>query len=282
MELTKSYTRVAAKPMPGFSTEGTVTWNVTYDQGRWKGKSRIFQVDPSYSEEQVVQLAREKLRGAKITGVQRLASRNAAGENVYQGRPFQIVKKGGKNSRILVEGESESRLVPNHELWPGEYVAPDAGKAPRGRSPGGTRRPGRRRRQRGQEPSYATKRKKQLETLEQLPPDAPPEWGQPQPRGEDQEAWKGNTRTTLKRAKEILKAKGFKQDGSHGAQHTHATIYQWRNPYTGQLANLKHTTSDKRGRKLDQAEIAYHIMKQNRLKPRTPEQKARDNFVLYD
>lgn len=85
---------------------------------------------------------------------------------------------------------------------------------------------------------------------------------------------------TLADAQAKLTKLGFEQVPDREANHRDATVYTWKNPVTGQRANLSHHFVDKRGRKIDEAKLGFYRMVQP--KRRTPEQKRRDNFVLYD
>jgi len=83
----------------------------------------------------------------------------------------------------------------------------------------------------------------------------------------------------LEQARKWLAKRGFTEqvwDREHGMT---ATLYLIRNPHTGQKANLSHHY-EKKGRPVDLAKIAFHLMEQP--KRRTPEQKLRDHFILYD
>jgi hypothetical protein len=204
-------------------------------------------------------------------------TRVATGET-YQGKPFTVMKRGGKNSRILLEGDTDSILVPNHELWPDQYAAPEM-PAQKGRRPG--RKPSKvKKKLPGRKRPFSPR--SETPDLLELPPSSPPEWVEPQPRGEDRSATKYSP-IPFERAKEILINKGFQPPppGEYRGFST-AAVYAWRNPYTGQMANLKHETSDKRGRPVDNASIVYHVLKENRSTRRTPQQKYRDNYVQYD
>jgi len=85
---------------------------------------------------------------------------------------------------------------------------------------------------------------------------------------------------TLEQAKQYLVDRGFTDLTGTRDHGMNSTLYVYTNKFTGQRANLSHAYRDKKGRDLDQAKIAYHLVKQ--APRRTQEQKARDNFVLYD
>lgn len=87
---------------------------------------------------------------------------------------------------------------------------------------------------------------------------------------------------TLEKAEALLTSQGFQKQEGQTQQFQSADVHHWTNPHTTQRANLSHKSRDKRGRPLDEAKIAYHLVKEMRSKRRTPDQKYRDNFVLYD
>lgn len=85
---------------------------------------------------------------------------------------------------------------------------------------------------------------------------------------------------TLGEAQKYLTERAFQLlPGSVRSHGIGATLYVYQNPATGQKANLSHYTNRK-GQVIDSAKIVYHLLQQP--KRRTPEQKARDNFILYD
>jgi len=107
----------------------------------------------------------------------------------------------------------------------------------------------------------------------------PDDHKKPQPAGEvysrSYQPWK------LEQAKKYLADRGFtfKYERQIGDR---TDLYVYQNPHTEQLANLSHTTTDKKHRPIDEAKLVFHLLKQHKPKRRTPDQKYRDNFVLYD
>lgn len=249
----------------------------------------------------------------------RLAARLAAEENLYQGKPFKVVKRGGKNSRILLDGASDSQVVPNHELWPDQFSPPQAPKKKpsRGTKPKTpakqtyfpeedhyniTEEP-----PAGLEPGtyeyeeWETKyiddnwdRKENLkkqrlekEFTDSLVPGVPREHQEAQNAGKVFD-WYDQKDPNFVR--EFLGARGFKiadgyDDDPADDQHSPG-VKSWVNPYTGQRATVSIATKNNRGKNVQgwkpKATLSFNVLKENRAKRRTPEQKYRDNFVLYD
>lgn len=82
----------------------------------------------------------------------------------------------------------------------------------------------------------------------------------------------------LAKAKKFLESKGFVEQGKRDSG-MDAELFVYQHPSTGQRANLSHYYRDRKGPK-DETQIVFHTV--SPAKRRTPEQKRRDNFVLYD
>lgn len=88
---------------------------------------------------------------------------------------------------------------------------------------------------------------------------------------------------TLDQAETWLRERGFEPTGDRQSSGLSATLQVWKNPHTGQKANLSHYTADKKNCPVDKTKIGFFLVKPP--KRRTQEEKRRDdqrNQVLYD
>jgi hypothetical protein len=85
---------------------------------------------------------------------------------------------------------------------------------------------------------------------------------------------------TLEEAKELMQKEGFVLEEGKTRNMGRSTLYSYKNPTTGQGVNFSHYNADPKGRPLDKVNLTYKSV--TPTKRRTPEQKRRDNFVLYD
>jgi hypothetical protein len=85
---------------------------------------------------------------------------------------------------------------------------------------------------------------------------------------------------SFEEAKALMAKEGFVLEEGKARNMGRSTLYSYKNPTTGQGVNFSHYNADARGRPLDKVNLTYRSV--TPTKRRTPEQKRRDNFVLYD